>query len=201
MNREQIPRGETSKRRVILEAAIPVFGKFGFKKTSVEDIAKAANISKQGLYLHFSSKEEIFLAAMQNYLDTALAHVSRELTRPNRSLFYRLTGAMDAWFGSHLETFTPQSFDIIEAGNRLSAAQIEEYKSAFRSKLAKALSDSPEFKRARNVCTPTEISQVLFQFGLTWKDVHSSKAEFMKTVTSCIRACCQIKAEERSSRK
>lgn len=197
MKWQQTPHDEIAKRRAILEAALPVFGKFGFKKTSVEDIAKAASISKQGLYLHFSSKEEIFLAAMQNYLNTAVARVEQELTKPNSSLFDRLIGAMDSWFGSHLETFSPQSFDVIEAGNRLSASQIEEYKSTFRSKLAKAVSDSPEFKKAKNVCTPKEISQVLFQFGLTWKEGHLSRTEFMKTVGCCIRACCQIEAEQR----
>ena len=47
------------KKELILNAAIPVFGKSGFKKTSIKDLADAADISKQGLYLHFSSKEEI----------------------------------------------------------------------------------------------------------------------------------------------
>jgi AcrR family transcriptional regulator len=51
------------KKELILNAAIPVFGKSGFKKTSIEDLADAADISKQGLYLHFSSKEEIFQTA------------------------------------------------------------------------------------------------------------------------------------------
>jgi AcrR family transcriptional regulator len=182
------------RREQILITAIPVFGKFGFKKTSVEDVAEAADISKQGLYLHFSSKEEVFLAAMQKYLEDGLSLVQEELTRPDTSLFQRLLSAMDAWFGRHLITFTPQSFDVIETGNRLSRNhQLEDCKSAFKAKVAKALSDSPEFKKANNICTPKEISQVLFQFGLTWKDGHLSRADFMKTVKSCIRACCQIR--------
>jgi AcrR family transcriptional regulator len=60
------------KKELILNAAIPVFGKSGFKKTSIEDLADAADISKQGLYLHFSSKEEIFHAAIQKYLEDGL---------------------------------------------------------------------------------------------------------------------------------
>jgi len=65
------------KKELILNAAIPVFGKSGFKKTSIEDLADAAAISKQGLYLHFSSKEEIFQAAMQKYLEDGLNLVNR----------------------------------------------------------------------------------------------------------------------------
>jgi AcrR family transcriptional regulator len=180
------------RNELILDAAIPVFGRFGFKKTSVDDLAQAASISKQGLYLHFSSKEEVFLAAMQKYLDDGLGLVEQELTRTGTSLFQRLRGAMDAWFGRHLATFAPSSFDVIEAGDRLSGKQVEGCKSAFQAKLTKALADSPEFRRAKNICTPKEISQVLFEFGLTWKQGHPSRAEFMKRVGLCINACCQI---------
>ena len=182
----------SQRRQFILNAAIPIFGRFGFKKASVDDLAEAAKISKQGLYLHFSSKEEVFVAAMQKYLDDGLRLVQQELNRPDTSLFNRLMGAMDAWFGRHLATFTPESFDVIEAGNHWSGNLVDEYKSAFQTKLGRALADSSEFKRAKNICTPKEISQVLFLFGLTWKEGHPSRADFMKKVSICIRACCQI---------
>lgn len=189
------PLAAVSQRRDdILNAAIPIFGRFGFKKTSVDDLAEAAQISKQGLYLHFSSKEEILLAAMQKYMDDGLNLVQQELTRPDTPLFKRLMGAMDAWFGRHLATFSPKSFDVIQAGRCVSGNEIDEYKSAFQTKFAKALADSPEFKKSKNVCTPKEISQVLFQCGLTWKEGQLSRADFMKKMSICIRACCQIEA-------
>jgi AcrR family transcriptional regulator len=180
------------KRELILSAAIPVFGKSGFKKTSIEDLADAADISKQGLYLHFSSKEEIFQAAMQKYLEDGLTLVQQELDKTDSALFQRLMGAMDAWFGRHLVTFTPRWFEVIEVGERLSGSQIEEFKVSFKEKVAKAIAGSFEFKNARNICTPKEISEVLFLFGLTWKEGDSSRADFMKKVKTCIRACCQI---------
>lgn len=46
----------------ILDAALPVFVRFGFRKTSMADIARAAGISRASLYLSFSSKEELFRA-------------------------------------------------------------------------------------------------------------------------------------------
>jgi AcrR family transcriptional regulator len=77
------------RREQILDAAVGVFGRFGFKKTSVDDLAAAAGISKQGLYLHFSSKEEVFLAGLQKYLDDCLSRVQQELTKPGSSLLAR----------------------------------------------------------------------------------------------------------------
>ena len=46
----------------ILDAALPVFVRHGFRKTSMADIARAANISRASLYLSFSGKEELFRA-------------------------------------------------------------------------------------------------------------------------------------------
>ena len=180
------------RREQILDAAIGVFGRFGFKKTSVDDLAAAAGISKQGLYLHFSSKEEVFLAGLQKYLDDCLNLVRQALTQKDSPLFDRLVGAMDAWFGRHLEFFTPESFDVIEASKLLAGDRLDEYESAIHSMVAKALADSAEFKKAKNICTPKEVTEVLLRCGLTWKYGCMSRAEFMEEMKLCIRACCQV---------
>ena len=39
--------------------------------------------------------------------------VQEQLERPGLSLQERLLGAMDAWFGRHWATFTPESFDVL----------------------------------------------------------------------------------------
>jgi len=145
----------------ILDAAVVVFGKYGYKKSSMDDIAKAAEISKQGLYLHFSSKEELFIAAMEKYLDDGLALAEEHLDKTNKSLSVRIYSAIDAWFGRHMETFSPQSFDVLEAGNRLSAKARDKYKLSFKKKLAKAITESIEFGRSGNLCTPEEIAETL----------------------------------------
>ena len=180
------------RRDLILSAAITVFGKYGFRKVSVEDLAEAAKISKQGLYLYFSSKQEVFVAAIQRYLDEGLVLVQAELDKPGRPLLERLTGAMDAWFGRHLITFSKDSLDVIEAGNALAAKKVSQYKKTFQTKLAKAISESAEYDKQKNACAPNEISQVLYTCGLTWKEDDASRAEFIKAISLCVRACCQL---------
>jgi AcrR family transcriptional regulator len=49
-------------RGLLLRAAEPVFTRVGYEKAQVEEIAEAAGFSKGGLYAHFRSKEELFLA-------------------------------------------------------------------------------------------------------------------------------------------
>ena len=181
-----------ARRDQILDAVIPVFGRYGFKKTSMEDLAEAAQLSKQGLYLHFSGKEEVFQAAMQKYLGDGLIAVERSLNRSQAPLGERLLGAMEAWFGRHLATFTPASFDVIEAGDKLSGAAVDGCKAAFQALISKAIAESAEFQPSRNACTPQEIAQVLFLCGLTWKEAHAVKAEFLQKMGLCIRACCRL---------
>ncbi|HMK63781.1 MAG TPA: TetR/AcrR family transcriptional regulator [Acidimicrobiales bacterium] len=51
-------------RRAILESAIARFGREGYRATSVADIARDAGVGGTVAYAYFSSKEALFLAAL-----------------------------------------------------------------------------------------------------------------------------------------
>ncbi|MPM48449.1 hypothetical protein SDC9_95174 [bioreactor metagenome] len=53
------------KREIVLDAAYKTFLSEGFEKTSIEKIARAANIGKGSVYLYFKSKEELFITLME----------------------------------------------------------------------------------------------------------------------------------------
>lgn len=63
-SRAQSDRLKEERRRAILEAAIPLFARNGFSQTSVSDVARAAGVSHGTVFLYFSSKEELFRAAL-----------------------------------------------------------------------------------------------------------------------------------------
>lgn len=52
--------GNAARRAAILDAATGVFLRYGYRKTSMDDLARAAGLSRQGLYLHFATKEVLF---------------------------------------------------------------------------------------------------------------------------------------------
>lgn len=54
------------KRSQILDAAIALFCQQGFPNTSMDEVAKTANVSKQTVYAHFGSKDDLFLAAIES---------------------------------------------------------------------------------------------------------------------------------------
>ena len=86
----------------ILAAALQVFGRYGFRKASMDEIARSADISRQGLYLRFASKDALFRAAVRHELDTALGEVSRCLDEEGVGLERRVVAALDAWLGRYV---------------------------------------------------------------------------------------------------
>jgi Transcriptional regulator len=182
------------RREAILNAAISIFSRYGFKKTSLEDIADAAGISKQGLYLYFKGKEDIFRAANEKYLRDGLRYMENELERNDISLQEKIYNAIDAWFGRHLLTFQPSSLDVLDARNDLPGMtnDIAIYKNVICAKIAAVLEGSPEFSQLRNARTPAEIADVLFMCGLSWKDAEGSHEKFMEDMAICIKVCCQF---------
>ena len=64
-------------RAQIMEVATRLFQKFGFDKTSMEDIAAAAHKAKRSLYNHFTDKEDLFSSVAVQELDTICEQLRR----------------------------------------------------------------------------------------------------------------------------
>ena len=187
------PNSVSARKNAILDSAIGVFGRYGYKKTTVDDLAKAAGLSKQGLYLHFKSKDEVFVASFKKYLDDALMSVEEALEDLNSPFADRLNLAFDKWFGRHLETFRPESLDIIQAGERIHHDSVEKYKNLFKAKIIKAVSTSVEFKNSKSIASPKDIAQVLFLCGMSWKDGLRTRTQFREEMALSISVICNIK--------
>jgi AcrR family transcriptional regulator len=64
----------------VLDAALDLFARNGFASTRMEDIAKAAGLSKAAIYLYFPSKTDVFKALVEARIvtlrDEIAAHVA-----------------------------------------------------------------------------------------------------------------------------
>jgi len=56
-------------RENILKIAREIFSKYGFKKTTLDDIANAVRKGKSSLYYYFKSKEDLFQAVIMKEVD------------------------------------------------------------------------------------------------------------------------------------
>ncbi|MFV0269486.1 TetR/AcrR family transcriptional regulator [Maribellus luteus] len=62
-----------ANRENILKIAREIFSKYGFKKTTLDDIANAVRKGKSSLYYYFNSKEDLFQAVIMKEVEI-LAH-------------------------------------------------------------------------------------------------------------------------------
>jgi AcrR family transcriptional regulator len=65
----------------LIQAAEVQFRRFGYRRTTVEDITGSAGTGKGSLYLHFASKQEIYMAVVEASLERFVAAASRLLER------------------------------------------------------------------------------------------------------------------------
>ena len=61
-----------ARRQAIVKAAMGVFAQHGFDAATTDDIARAAGLSKGGLYWHFKSKDDILAAILMQLFDQEL---------------------------------------------------------------------------------------------------------------------------------
>ena len=81
MNIENSSIKRDAVRENILKIAQEIFSKFGYKKTTLDDIANAVRKGKSSLYYYFNSKEELFQEVIQKEADTLREELSKVLQK------------------------------------------------------------------------------------------------------------------------
>jgi AcrR family transcriptional regulator len=184
---------DRTRQERVLSVALEVFGRYGFRKTSMDEVARSADISRQGLYLYFASKEALFRAAVRQELDTALGDASRCLDEEGVALDRRVVAALDAWLGRYVGSMLASDISgllqnpAVQIGDMVDAAV-----AAFDARLANAVAAATaETDRRRLGVTPEEIAAALHTVGQGAKYLSSargeSRAEFVARVTPAVR--------------
>lgn len=104
----------TDRRETVLESALLTFARFGYRKTSMETVAQTADISRPGLYFLFSSKEELFRAAVTHALDADLLAIDTILKDDTQPLPVRILEAFDQWAGRYVGPIARDITTVIE---------------------------------------------------------------------------------------
>jgi AcrR family transcriptional regulator len=61
----------------IVRAATTLFSRYGYYGTTTREIARVADVSEVTLFRHFQRKEDLFLSALQNSLDSIASRLGR----------------------------------------------------------------------------------------------------------------------------
>jgi AcrR family transcriptional regulator len=128
----------SDKREIILTAALDLFRHYGYRRTSMEDIARAAAVAKGTLYLYFKSKDELFEAICQSLA----AHIAEGVTAVETldlPLETKLAALMEAKFGFAYRWVlsSPHAAELMESSSRLSNDYFEPVTQQFRGAVLK----------------------------------------------------------------
>ena len=120
-----------------LQAAFPLFLRFGYRKTSMDELARAAGISRQGLYLRFPNKKALFIA-MVDYL---CEKVEQQLEPAFSAEPPDLVAAFDAYLGAFVDSgSTPAAADeMLQAATSFRGERLQALDQGFQARLVQAL--------------------------------------------------------------
>lgn len=126
----------TDKRSNILRVATLLFSRYGFKKTSIDQIAKEAGIAKPTLYAYFESKDALFGAVCQFVGEYMLAEAATAAAAPD-SLEARVSGVLSAKFTRTFELVdsSPHAQELINVQQRAAQQSIAEADARFTALL------------------------------------------------------------------
>ena len=94
------------KRLTILNAALQCFGKFGYEKASINDIAVAAHISKASVFQYFGSKKQLYIYLLEYCKKIIEGIFDKEALDSQTDLFDRIMTSSKI----EMESFKTQHF-------------------------------------------------------------------------------------------
>ena len=111
-----------SKERAILDVAMRLFSQYGYKRTSVDDIALGAGIAKGTIYVYFESKEALFRALCTTIVERMYAEVERATTGDAPAII-RIETALRTKFGRlfRMVMSTPHGREMVESRDAVAA--------------------------------------------------------------------------------
>jgi TetR/AcrR family transcriptional regulator, regulator of autoinduction and epiphytic fitness len=179
-----------ARQLVVLDAAVAVFARFGFRKASMDEVARAAGVSRQGLYLQFANKEELFRKTLEHSLNNQLNAAVAALARQD-GLEVRIIAACDAWSGRFVGSLGSDAADLMCASTSLAGTTLTHYEAEFELALARAIADSP----LNGFCTtaglsPADLARTLHATARGLKQSSATREEFVKGMTVAARMFC-----------
>jgi AcrR family transcriptional regulator len=189
----EIPASVTADPRheALLDAAVGVFARYGFRKTSMDEVARAAGVSRQGLYLLFADKEELFRRALTHKLSSHLRAAIGALASVQAPLEARLISACDEWAGRYVGISGSDAADLMCASTSLAGGTLARYELEFERALAEAIAESPlaDFCVAAGVA-PRDAATALHATARGLKYSSKTRQEFVRGMSAAARMFC-----------
>jgi AcrR family transcriptional regulator len=160
---------QAQTRANLIDAASRVFAQRGYSAATVEEIAERAGYSHGAVYSNFASKEELFLAVFERYMELRVEEVAKA-SEIEGSFVERARAAADQWmrrFGEDRETFLLHlEFMIHAARNPELSAQLGERMAALRVDIQRRIAERAAEQGASLPLSPAQLALVVRALGI-----------------------------------
>jgi len=168
------------------EKVLNVFASYGFRKSSMEELAKAAEVSRQTLYKRFKNKEAVLDWAVNGYTQEARLRVTSVLKNEEMTISECLFNAFSCSIGDAVPLLreSPHGAEIMDLGTESLKRSNPNFHDDFEKEIADFLVD-------RNVCKTKEIaSDITFVLHMASKGLllkSSTREEFISGLNRVIQ--------------
>ena len=170
------------RRALILEAAREAFAEGGYHRTSLDQIAERAGVSKALLYEHFDSKRELHRAMLESHVNELIERLDAALAdaEPGED---RLRAGLDAFFTFLEERHGASAIllrntgdpDVLEWLARLREAVAAQIVTLMTEEAAELIAADPDLARAIELIAQQQIGAV--QSVADWWGEHREVAK------------------------
>ncbi|MEW2917724.1 helix-turn-helix domain-containing protein [Ruegeria sp. ANG10] len=152
---------DDSRQKTILNSAFQAFAAYGYRKTSMDDIAQGAGMSRPALYLHFKNKEAIVSKLTEVYYVEKYAAVAEALATSGSvsEVLARAIQAQTAGMAAILAS--PHGLEMLDNTKSLSAEIIAEGEAKLSGLYADWLTQQEQAGRARLQANAAETGRTI----------------------------------------
>jgi len=117
-----MPPDTKDRQDAILDAAFHAFATYGFRRTTMEDVARGAGMSRSALYLHYRNKEDLFRSLTRRLFAEAVQHMEHALANSGPRADSALLAAFVAKDGEFMDVVlgTTHGAELMDAGFAIS---------------------------------------------------------------------------------
>jgi len=180
-----------AKQNGVLDSAADVFAQYGFKRTTMNDIAQAAGISRPALYLMFNNKEHLFHELAAYRLNLAL-QASKAVLTGEGNVNSRFIEALMVFEKTYSEPVanSPHGAELIDVNMSLAADVMTKGYAKLISALAKLLREADKSGMVNFQNTPMThkaFVELLLSSVAGIKKKTGTKAEYRKQTKQVAR--------------
>ncbi len=151
------------RRQQVLQAAAKSFSLFGYKATTMDQVAKIANVGKGTIYTFFTNKEQLFDEILRELIVEMKMIAEREIRR-DKPFFDNLHRVLDALleFRSEQELFIKLSQEHREFGTPQAQEGLDKIENVVLEYLEREVAQAVRQGEIKP-CDPKIVSVVMFR--------------------------------------